>query len=560
MPKYFREVNKHFSGDKEKAASYMGVARSLLGGLVEMSGDLFQNARKVVLKDGTRITVSFAGAIANVLIDVRKAEKLLLSYVRVIPAIYSAWLDDAIGDDPVSTKLVEYRNCSTTLIRTKKNITGAIDWIDATGMPKMWVEGGYPVGWARYSLMTSTRISRDVYLYDGSVITVPFSVSGFTIFKGINVFASRVDNTFSVRLEDGTIIASFDTTPYLYSGLLSDTWVKFNQSGDAGVVLLSTKKYLLVELHKSGSVITATFTVQNTPDTYTSSEASPQIFSPGPPGHCGYGLMEGYGYRTDVVAIDYYQNEIVYLYCDVGNEFWNIHWRDVPGDEPVSEYRGVSVGFTRYRVGGSAIATESLFVNTNNLLHARNIYYDYQLYPGDVDHQYSVFFLSDLDLRRKAAAFDGRTIRQGWDTLTSWDRTRMSYDGQSADIDGPSETISITPIPGPSVFDEPWYQGQDGEWPNCITMEYRVTRTITDTRYVDLFSVGTRDNVSSIFCFSNEDAIGFINKQDGNTYKQHRFCANSAASDVTSNIGLQSGYRPDNYGYIVVEYQEYKEQ
>lgn len=71
MPKYFREVNKHFSGDKEKAASYMGVARSLLGGLVEMSGDLFQNARKVVLKDGTRITVSFAGAIANVLIDAR---------------------------------------------------------------------------------------------------------------------------------------------------------------------------------------------------------------------------------------------------------------------------------------------------------------------------------------------------------------------------------------------------------------------------------------------------------------------------------------------------------
>lgn len=72
MPKYFREVNKHFSGDKTLAVRYMGVARSLLGGLVEMSGDLLQNARKVVLPDGTKIIVSFAGQIANIAIDAAK--------------------------------------------------------------------------------------------------------------------------------------------------------------------------------------------------------------------------------------------------------------------------------------------------------------------------------------------------------------------------------------------------------------------------------------------------------------------------------------------------------
>ncbi len=71
MPKYFREVNKHFSGDKTLAVRYMGVARSLLGGLVEMSADVFQNVRKVLLPDGTKIEVSFAGNIAQISIDVQ---------------------------------------------------------------------------------------------------------------------------------------------------------------------------------------------------------------------------------------------------------------------------------------------------------------------------------------------------------------------------------------------------------------------------------------------------------------------------------------------------------
>ena len=71
MPKCFREVNKHFSGDKTLAVRYMGVARSLLGGLVEMSGEVFQNARKVLLPDGTKIEVSFAGNVAKIEIDVQ---------------------------------------------------------------------------------------------------------------------------------------------------------------------------------------------------------------------------------------------------------------------------------------------------------------------------------------------------------------------------------------------------------------------------------------------------------------------------------------------------------
>lgn len=68
MSKYFYEIGKQFSGDKTLAESYMGVARGLLGGLVEMSGNVFQNKRTYLLPDGTHITVSFAGRIANVAI------------------------------------------------------------------------------------------------------------------------------------------------------------------------------------------------------------------------------------------------------------------------------------------------------------------------------------------------------------------------------------------------------------------------------------------------------------------------------------------------------------
>jgi hypothetical protein len=84
MPKYFREVNKHFSGDKTLAAKYMGVARSLLGGLKEMSGKLFSNARQVTLPDGVTIRVSFAGAIHQVSIDVRGVARKITELIGFV--------------------------------------------------------------------------------------------------------------------------------------------------------------------------------------------------------------------------------------------------------------------------------------------------------------------------------------------------------------------------------------------------------------------------------------------------------------------------------------------
>ena len=71
MPRYFREFSKELIGDKELASSYIPFAAKILGGLKEMSGEVLQNIRRVVLPDGTRITVRFAGVEHQVTIDVR---------------------------------------------------------------------------------------------------------------------------------------------------------------------------------------------------------------------------------------------------------------------------------------------------------------------------------------------------------------------------------------------------------------------------------------------------------------------------------------------------------
>jgi hypothetical protein len=125
MPKCFREVSKHFAGDKTLASQYMGVARSLLGGLKEMSGNVYQNIRHVVLPDGTKITVGFAGAISQLAIDVRAAVDSLRSIFTVrmetggiviepgagvVPKsmirMYGSYIEDYINDVSVKIKLL----------------------------------------------------------------------------------------------------------------------------------------------------------------------------------------------------------------------------------------------------------------------------------------------------------------------------------------------------------------------------------------------------------------------------------------------------------------------
>jgi hypothetical protein len=71
MARYTGEVAKEYVGDKDLAMQYTSVARTLLGSLHEMSGGIESGIRRVLLPDGAAITVSFAGALEKISIDVR---------------------------------------------------------------------------------------------------------------------------------------------------------------------------------------------------------------------------------------------------------------------------------------------------------------------------------------------------------------------------------------------------------------------------------------------------------------------------------------------------------
>lgn len=71
MARYTEWLQKKFVGDPKLGAEYLSLARTLLGGLHNYSKNVMSNVRHVTLPNGVKITVSFAGAINRVLIDVK---------------------------------------------------------------------------------------------------------------------------------------------------------------------------------------------------------------------------------------------------------------------------------------------------------------------------------------------------------------------------------------------------------------------------------------------------------------------------------------------------------
>lgn len=249
MPKYFREVNKHFSGDKTLAARYMGVARSVLGGLVEMSGDVFQNARSVLMPDGTRITVSFAGSVASVAIHAigRSAGNMLS---RIVQRIFILSSFDS------ETRAVTLDECEVTAQVVDSTPYGWLDWVGSAGR-RLYVRSeesrgffGTAPAYARY--VNPWRFDG---LYEGDKL-LHRGHNGFTVVNGeiYYVFVQSmatgdpyigsypVSMKFSlIHLASGTPIAETAWLPNGYYPIpynvpIHDGFVKFNASGTEGVM------------------------------------------------------------------------------------------------------------------------------------------------------------------------------------------------------------------------------------------------------------------------------------------------------------------------------------
>lgn len=222
----------------------MGVARGLLGGLVEMSGDLFQNARKVVLPDGTKITVWFAGAVAHIGVEVAAAAKKLAGSKVFVVVIDALWPEPAGDFD--GKKHYTGENCSVGFEKTPAESVGRLDWVDHSGKPQLWIRNISVSGRARYDGAEdyTDYNNRKIYKRTGEVIETLYKVNGITSLDGIvyyvtigagqiKLYTSKDELVYSV-----TSVASYAT----------DKWFKFNASGNTGVLLYSTHRYFYITI------------------------------------------------------------------------------------------------------------------------------------------------------------------------------------------------------------------------------------------------------------------------------------------------------------------------
>lgn len=91
MARYTEWLQKKFVGDPKLGAEYLSLARTLLGGLHNYSKNVMSNVRHVTLPNGVKITVSFAGAINRVLIDVRSVTEKIKDSVYTAIYVRPSW-------------------------------------------------------------------------------------------------------------------------------------------------------------------------------------------------------------------------------------------------------------------------------------------------------------------------------------------------------------------------------------------------------------------------------------------------------------------------------------
>lgn len=369
MPKYFREVNKHFSGDKEKAASYMGVARSLLGGLVEMSGDLFQNARKVVLKDGTRITVSFAGAIANVLIEARSAVSEALTGAARAIFVRPSWnnnYDWELDEDTCP------HNMKTTYIHNYS----PRDWISRDNHIVCIIDS---LDYDRYfSMASQSSIS-----IDGSIVGVFSNVAGAALYEGRLIIITCVETITHVQysvLCDGTVIyqtgqLTTPTTKWTNAGVVIQKSVVFNDYGDRASTAISSHEVLTFSITTINGSVTCSHSIA-----HVSAAHNPTVgehYENVTNGGGGYDLIYTNNEAYYLMACDYHEQELRYFFVIRGlrGETHTLQETFTDDEYPyIYEYISSSSQWAGYEITTFAIVSGSAIISRYTAINRGSIY------------------------------------------------------------------------------------------------------------------------------------------------------------------------------------------
>ena len=402
MARFFEWAHKQFVGDPKLGAEYLPLARTLLGSLHD-SSTVMSNSRQVVLPNGVKILVGFAGAINRVMIDVRAAvveavEQLKLSaLVRPYDAAKTKDWQALSGD-----------NCVVTSIEVPKTEFSNRNWFSQDG-DVYSIVGTSDSGvdnWDRYfSANLGTYIAKGGAEYVCELgDTGTGGISGFALYKGLPVVVRvkatsaadpylvfsvfyngelKLTTSHIVQSTYGLVGGSDAATPRLWwENRFCQKSTVFNKAGTQGVCVVGLCYYVAftVATDEYGEV-QVTYTLTQVPDTtpsisvlngvqwdnyQTLTQTGLVVVS----ASCSYATdhwqvqreAEGYANYLEYVCalaadFDYVSDELIFLMQrgysgahvvqSCNSDYFHTHWYGTCPGHSADEYGGGQTGHTK---------------------------------------------------------------------------------------------------------------------------------------------------------------------------------------------------------------------
>lgn len=441
--------------------------------------------------------------------------------------------------------------CSTEFVETiTPSGLGWLDWIDSTGKAKLWIQiPGSVCQWRYGKYISNPSMSYDIHRRSKNKITVASSIYGITEVNGVVYYVTKSDTYFILKKYDETIIASISIASivavlpdyFAHTETIDDIidgWFKFSTNGRLGATLLTTQHYLHISI-TGEETISATLSVVEmaAPASFKRVEIVDTEYIDG---FCPrYVLDTDTGYYK-VWALDFIGNDINFLFIETYTESLSKPVTTFLCPEHssiVCDYRRVSTDVNKYSIGPSRASATELFSAKDSPLitHASDGF-------PDINNT-GIMRMTDLDIRRKAAAFFGFTYYVSGSTATPEVSAVLVYDGVPIKITGlddpPSAPQTLTP--SPIISDGGFMEGgQEYDGVCFFTTSHADVPLDAETGRLEF--TGTDGRVD-LFSIDNEDGLFFINSVGGHVVKQYRYCSGY------TNISASFEIHPTSYGY-----------
>lgn len=434
---------------------------------------------------------------------------------------------------------------------------GWLDWIDTSGLASLWLQVSGPLGKYRYGkFITYNPAKRIIYQAGGAPITVGADVFGMTKYNGVVYYVTKTATDFELRKTDETVMAAISLASILAEipvtsgvphviGRMMDGWFKFSASGALGVTLVSCQKYLLIELSTTDSGVEAEFSIEVAPisQSFVKTEAA---WTDAETFYCPMYYTNTWTGNWYVWALDFIGDTLNYFIVDTYTESLSLPVVTYGcTDNHTCFWRRLSSETIRYRIATSPASEfnpsdEAGVLAKQKIVTHKTHYMDW---VPEMDGT-GELKLSDLDIRRKAAAFVGtlHTVT-GPSTADLTLNAMLCFGGVQQRYDRLTSSVSPVTFINAVISQDGGFLMGGAESPPCEVLT-NISNTAADKVGTLIFTAPFR---ADIFSVSNSDALFFI-KPSASIYAHRRFCG-GAFTDANSAVGQM----PSLYGYPCVD-------